>query len=310
MITAQTIYDMAMDFMDKRNQTGVIDTTKTARYRVRTPSILTSWQSELAKTGDLYSKKEIPCKPIPSLFGLISGFDTLEHLSVDLTKEVTKPCKAYSFEVDGEATIYIEDYTTQWNVLATINVPSDVISYTNYNGIVTPTNGATKSRIRFSGSYYYKATNYALFDYPLKASQVPKYAPWVKYQMPADFKSVDQIIDEYPDRQYAKDSTYKWEGRKDLYLNYYYEGKVRIVYKPIPIPITDLSQTLEVDDITAMSGAYFLASHLLLTEDPATASFFNGRFMELKIESNIKQPASIQDIVDVYNISGGVNWNG
>lgn len=47
-ITAQQIFNNAMDLMDKRSATGSIDATKTQRYKVRTPNILTMWQSELA----------------------------------------------------------------------------------------------------------------------------------------------------------------------------------------------------------------------------------------------------------------------
>jgi len=45
-----------------------------------------------------------------------------------------------------------------------------------------------------------------------------------------------------------------------------------------------------------------------LVEDSASASFFNERFIELKAETALKQPASIQDIVDIYNMDGGVYY--
>lgn len=287
--------------MNKRSTTGLIDATKTARYAVRSPGLITMWQNELSRSGELFNKYEISCKPIPNM--LSSGFDITEHTDADLTYEATEQCKAYSFEVDGEATIYIEDLTSVWNVLATIVVPNTITTFTNYKGIVTPTTGATKSRIRFSGSYYYKTVNRALFDYPLKLAQVPSYAEWLLYQMPADFKSVSQIVDESPISGYENNSDFKWEGKKDLYVNYEYEGTIRIVYKSIPIVITALSQTLQIDDITCESGAYFLAAHLIVVEDPASASFFNERFMELKQESKIKQPSAETQILNMY---GGV----
>lgn len=260
----------------------------------------------MAKSGDLYSTFEISNSPIPSLYGLISGFDIQEYGKTsplaDLTFEAVGKTLAYYFEVDGQGTVYIEDYTTQWNTLATINVPDTVTSFTSYKGVVTPTAGATKSRIRFSGPYYYRTVNRALFGIPLPLSRVPDYKPWFRVTMPSDFKSIDTIIDEFPDRQYTKDSTYKWEGHRDLYINYYYVGKVRVVYKPVPITITDLTQTLQVDEVTSMSGAYFLASHLLLIEDPDSANFFQQMFEALKLEAQMKQPASEAAIVDVYGV--------
>lgn len=306
MITAQQIFERACDFMDKRNPNGVIDPTKTARYKARTPNILTQWQNEMSRNGDLYSTFEISNTPVANLLGLTTGFDIKEFIGTDLTFEGQGQARAYYFEVDAPGTIYIEDYTNQWNVLATITVPDSVKSFTPYKGTVIPTSGSTKARIRASGTYYYRIVNRALYAIPFQQDRIPDYRPWVKHQMPDDFKSVDQIIDEFPDRQYAKDTTYKWEGRKDLYINYYYVGNVRVIYKPVPIPITDLTQVLQIDDITADTAAYFLAAHLFLVEDPASASFFNGRFLELKVEASMKQPASIQDIVDVYSMDGGV----
>ena len=302
MITAQQLFNQAMDLMDKRSATGSIEASKVSRYLVRTPNILTMFQSELAKTGDLFATFEFDNKPIPNMLGLLSNFELTEFTSEDLTYEANGQCRAYYFEVDSEATVYIEDYTTDWNILATINVPSTITSLTSYKGLITPTEGSTKSRIRFSGVYYYKTLNRALFEYSFQADKIPDYRPWIKKTMPDDFKSLDMIISEYPQRQYEKDTLYKWEGKKDLYINYYFEGNYRAIYKPVPIAITSLTQSMQIDDITSMAGAYYLASHLLLTEDVAVASFFNDRFLELKIESNIRQPATIEQIIDVYSL--------
>lgn len=305
MYTAQQIFDLCMDLVNKRQANGVINANNTAIYKVRAPGILTLWQNENAKSGDFYNKIVIACKPIPNLFGDMSGFDIQEHgksyPAEDLIFEALGQCTAYSFETDGQGTVYIEDYTDKWNVLATINVPDAVAVFTNYKGIVTPTSGATKSRIRFSGDYYYRTVNRALFSYPMPLDKIPSYAPWIKYEMPDDFKSIDEIVEEYPERQYTRNANYKWEGRRDLYVNYYYEGKVRVVYKPVPIQITDLSQTLQIDEITSMSGAYFLAAHLQLVEDPDSANYFLQRYQELKIENNVKKPASVEQIIDIYS---------
>lgn len=126
-------------------------------------------------------------------------------------------------------------------------------------------------------------------------------ATWVKQTMPPDFKSVDQIIEITSDGANYRESTgYKWEGRSDLYISSLFEGTIRIVYHPVPIPITLITQTLEVDEITSIGAAYFLAAHLLLVEDPASASFFNGRHMEYMLKVKPKNPAPIEEIADVY----------
>jgi hypothetical protein len=301
MYTVQQVFDLAMDLINKRLSNGQI-APNTAQYKARTPGILTLWQSENMKSGDMYRNYEISNKPIASMFGNFSGFDYLEYVGQEIIKEANGSVKAYYFEVDGECTVYIEDFNGTWNTLATITVPSSVNDFEAYKGVVTPSTNATKSRIRFTGAYRYLITNYAMFSIPVAPNKVPDYRPWIKKEMPSDFKSLDSIIEEYPQRQYAKSNNYKWEGRKDLYINYYYEGSIRVVYKPVPMQITSMEQTLEIDEISSMSGAYFLATHLLLVEDPDSSNFFSQRYSEMKLENNVKQPATIQQIIDVYGV--------
>jgi hypothetical protein len=298
--TARQVFNIAMDLIDERLDSGAISESDTKSYNVKTPGILTTGQYELMEVGDLYKTFEISNKPIPSMYGLLTGFEVVEFKGDELTYPINGSCKAYYFEADGPGTVYIEDYNGAWNTLATVTI-GDITSFTAYKGIVTPSSGATQSRMRFAGDYYYRITNRALFSYPLQAERVPDYRPWVKKQMPDDFKSVDQIINEHPQRQYTKDTNYKWEGRRDLYFNYYYEGNIRVVYKPVPSRIETLDDVLQIDDITATTVLpFYLATILMLDENPNLASYFNGRFSELKTMATLPKPASEESIVDVY----------
>jgi hypothetical protein len=300
MFTAQDIFNFAMDLISKRSPNGTIDAGKTASYRARSLGLLTLWQNMISRTGNFYSTFEFDSKPIPNLIG--NGFIMREHLDQDINIEVMGSVKAYNIEADGPGIIYVEDFTSVWNTLATITIPSTVTSFTQYKALVTPTVGATKSRYRLSGPTYYKVINLALYSYPVLADRIPDYAPMVKHKMPDDFKSIDQIVNESPIQGYVRDTDFAWEGRNTLLVDYNYIGKVRVIYKPVPITITALAQTLQVDDIVAMSGSYYLASHLLLIEDPASASFFQQVFEELRIESRRKQPAPMMKIEDVYGV--------
>jgi len=225
-----------------------------------------------------------------------------EHLDQDIIIDVAGGAKAYCIEVDAPGIIYVEDYTTQWNLLATITILNTVTSFTQYKGLVTGTVGATRSRFRLSGLTYYKVINLALYSYPLLSDRIPDYAPMVRHVMPTDFKSISQIVNESPIQGYARDADFRWEGRSTLLVDYNYVGKVKVIYKPVPIVISDLAQTIQVDDIVAMTGAYYLASHLILIEDPASSNFFQQMFEELRLESNRKQPAPIQKTEDVYGV--------
>ena len=93
-----------------------------------------------------------------------------------------------------------------------------------------------------------------------------------------------------------------------IYINYFFDGNIRIVYYPVPTLLTftgsgssDLTQTLTVDDITARTVLpYGLAAHLMMTENSASASFFQQRFEELKFESTRQQASSSEQILNVY----------
>lgn len=310
MTTLQEVFDITMDLYDERPESGTLNPADVLAYQVRAPGIINLLQAELIKSGDMYKTFELSCSPIENVLGYISNFDIQEHgktyPATDLIFETGKPCTAYSFEVDGEATVYIEDFTGTWNTLATINVLDTVTSFTNYKGIVTPTNGASKSRIRFSGSYFYRTINRALFNMPLRLSQVPAYGPWLKITMPADFKSNDQVINEYPERQYSKEANSKWENNNIYYVNYYYIGKIRINYRPVPIKILAMTDTLQVDDVTARTLLpYGLGAELSKEDNEEFYKHFISRYRELKMLSMVKPAAAEQPIVDVYATAYG-----
>lgn len=301
-VTAEQVFNLAMDLMQERLSSGTIDTTRTAVYRATTPGILTILQAELIKQGEIFSTHSISCYPVENILGNYSNFEIEPFEGDELTFEANSKAQAYYFEVDGPCTVYVDDYTDGWNTIATVSCSPTASGFTAYKGVVTPTSGATKSRLRFTGSYYFRTVNRALFDVPFASdSDVPDYRPWVRKQMPDDFKSVDQIIREYADGNYVKDGSYKWEGRRDLYVNYYYEGNIRIVYRPIPAAVTALTDNMQVDDVTArVIIPYGLAAHLLADEKPALANFFQQRYEELRLMATRKTPAREEDIYDYY----------
>jgi hypothetical protein len=300
MVTVQEVFELTMALADELTSTGAIDANNTADYKARTPRIVNMLQNELLKQGDMYKTYEISNKPIASMFGMTSGFDYLEFVGTEIIKEAQGSVKAYYFEVDGDCTVYIEDYTTQWNTLAIIQ-PTGIEDFEAYKGVVNHSNGATKSRIRFTGQYRYLITNYAMYSIPVAPNKIPDYRPWIKKEMPDNFKSIDQVVTEFPQRQYAKDTNYKWEGRKDLYINYYYEGSLRIVYRPVPTPVTLITDTLEVDDVTARTLLpYALGMELFKEENEEIYAHFYKRFNDLKILSTVKAPAVEEKIINVY----------
>lgn len=299
--TAEEIFEITMDLIDERQDNGTLNESDVISYRVKTPGLLTLLQSELIKQGEVFSTYEISNEPVENLFGLNSGFDVISFNGDDFIREANSPAKAYYFEVDRVGTVYVEDYNGAWNTLATIETTNTPDGFTAYKGVVTPSSGATKSRLRFSGSYYYRTVNRALFSIPFaSADDVPIYRPWVKKTMPDDFKSVSEIIDEEC-TSYSQSAGYKWEGRRDLYIRYNYVGNIRIVYRPVPSLISDIEDVMQLDDVTCRTVVpYGLAAHLLLTENADAASFFQQRYEELKRDASKMPPATIESIANVY----------
>lgn len=294
-VTAKQVFEICMAFADEIDETGIINPTDTMSYEVRVPGILTSLQTELLKEGEVFKTHEISNYPPKTILG---SFDILEFTGEEIIKEAIGQAKGYYFEVDSPCIVYIEDFTTQWNTLATIDV-TGINSFTAYKGTVTPTNGSTKSRIRFTGTYRYLITNYCL--YPVMFSIVPDYRAWIKKEMPSDFKSISQIVQEYPIGNYDKSPNYKWEGRKDLYINREYRGNIRIVYRPVPSVITTTNDTLEIDDVTALTVLpYALGMELFKEENEDLYKHFRNRYSELKFQAQRKQPVAEETIIDFY----------
>lgn len=259
-------------------------------------------QKELFRTGNLYRTKKIVNKPYDNALGRNTGFDIVQYVGTPQYYPLSGvKAQSYYFEADSDFTVNIQEFEAgAWSNLITITAV--ITENTEYKGKITPTSSGNLIRMEFTGSYAYHHKNRALFDIPFKT--VPDYKPWIKFEMPDDFRMVDVIIQEYPDRQYSRDPNYKWEGFKTFFLNYYFEGEIRIIYKPVPIEITLLTQTLEVDDITCNAISYYVAAKLAPFENKNLVNFFEGKYNELKLESFIKMPSSEQAIVDVY---GGFN---
>jgi hypothetical protein len=300
-VTAQQIFNAAMDLLDERNSSGSFTTSDIQAYEYRAPNILTMAQAELIEQGEIFSNYEVTNSPVLNQLGTM--FDVVEFTGTDLNY-TANASKAYYFEVDSEATVYIEESVSgSWNTLTTISVPNTVSDFTAYSGVITASVSTSDIRIRFSGSYFYRIRNIALFEYSFQASKIPVYKPWVPKSMPSDFKSIDKIVQE-DSEFYIKQGDYKWEEKNKLYVSYDFEGNIRIVYHPIPTVITALSDTLQVDDVTAFTVMpYLLATKLILDENPELASYFNQRYTEMKAQATRKKPEGELPMKDFYGIT-------
>ena len=316
---ARKIFDKAISIIDELSDTGTVSDSQVKEYKARAPYLLDLWQKEMAKSGDLFKTFEIACSRKKNLLGDLNQYGIIKENNGETEEYSAVGANCFYLEVDGDCTIsfkengqpisgkYIFNDGPETDFIGSINitVPEGTTTFLSVKGILNVINQNSTITMTISGQYYFRHNNRALCPYRYKsAKDVPDFKPWYKIQMPDDFKSRSQIIDEYKSWQYAESNQHKWEGNKDLYVQFGYEGLIRIKYIPIPKEITSLDQEIEVDDITATSGAYYLAEHFAIADqNDALAAMCRNKFKELKMESMIKNPLSPSEIKDVYGIN-------
>jgi hypothetical protein len=308
--TIKSLFLKARALLDEYTDDGVlIPDDEVADMQSKAVPLADMAQKELYKIGKLYKKFEFANKPAPNLLGMFAGFDMVDFIGTPQylpSANGITGAKAYYFEADGEGEVRIEENKSGvWTALTTISIPPTTTSLKPYKGVITPTSANNPIRIVFDGTTHYRHTNTCLYSYPFAADRIPDYRPWIKVEMPSGFHSRDQIIEETATRQYNLSTSYKWEGWKDLYINYYFDGNVRVVYKPIPTTLTSVNDVLEIDDVTAQGIAYYIASRLAPFENKELVNFFEGKFLELKLDNTRATPATEEQILDVYRISMG-----
>jgi len=315
--TGNEIFNQSIVILDELSDSGTIVDNQIKEYKYRAPYLLDLWQHEMAAHGDLHKTFELSCFRKKNLLGDISQMGIIIENNAESQAYTGVGAYCFYLEVDGDCTITFTEngaalsgtYSfnggteTAFTGTIAITVPAGTTSFLPIKGILTATGGNVTMTI--TGSYYFRHNNRALSPYKFAtADKVPDFKPWYKVTMPSDFKSRSQIISEYPNWQYQENSpSIKWEGANELWVMFSYEGLIRIKYVPVPVKITALTQTLEVDEITAGSAAYYLAEHFAMADQNSElASRCKEKFRELKIESMIRQPLQPAEIKDIYSI--------
>jgi len=76
----------------------------------------------------------------------------------------------------------------------------------------------------------------------------------------------------------------------------------------VTVPDTLSSMTNGITITDKSTAHYYLASQLLLVEDPSSSSFYNQKFEENRNVRVRKQPAEEQLVTDVYSSSDSEGW--
>ena len=113
------------------------------------------------------------------------------------------------------------------------------------------------------------------------------------------FKITCSLLDEILENGAINESNVKdYRGKGLLLLSMCQTELAKSEDKETPQMLTSYSDEMTLSDKTCMLVVpYFLASHLLIEENPDMASFYNARYEELRK----RNPRKWKQINDVYN---------
>ncbi|KJS84987.1 MAG: hypothetical protein JM58_09465 [Peptococcaceae bacterium BICA1-8] len=247
-------------------------------YTLRFADFADDAQKEISKIRRINAVKQFSRNPIPNQLGVNIGFDILQYLGTDNTTTTATGSKAYYFEVDGVATIYVEEETSTgvWSVLTTISHTTPKGEFTVYKGLITASDVTNNIRVRFSGSYPYNIRNRALYAYTFPTTDdIPDYIPYVRYTMPTDFIMLKKVVHRTDPRQYRNLGDFQWEGKKTFVVNYDFTGSFDVYYYKQPTTIasdaTD-SVEFEIDEEAQDPIPYYMASFAIREENEGAAN--------------------------------------
>lgn len=303
-LTVQSVVNNARALIDEYVVDGVpisSDTNYMKSLQANAILYINMGLRTIYKDSKNYKTFEISNKQIPNLIG--TQFNKVDFIGDDKNypDDGVVGAKAYYFEVDSDATVYIEEFNgSVWNVLNTINVVTDVPN--RQKGLITATDQSYPIRIRFSGTTFYRHQNRCLFSYPFKASAIPDYRPWVPIELPEDFGEIEEVIVERQVERYENMPNYKMEGFNEMYINYFFEGDLRVIYSVQVTEVTQLTDSVILPNPIALEFLNnFVAARSAFKFNPAVADFYAVEADKLLFQAKDHGPAQEEQITNVFN---------
>lgn len=264
-------------------------------------------QKELWKYSKATKQVEITNKAPINQLGLLSNFDIVDFVGETQyypDENGVAEVQGYSVKYDGDGVITFEENISGiWTQIEQLT-PTSVTTLTLAKGVLTVSDTSNKVRMVISGTTHFRHKDRALWKYLYQADKVPEYAAWVKHELPDDFNAIDEVVEEFPSRQYRDAANYKTENYRNYYFNFYFEGLIRITYKPIPATLTALTDVLTIDDVLAESIVYDAAGKIGFYKNKDIVNYAEQRRVESKAEATSDQPASEEAISNMYGGSG------
>ena len=309
-VLAQDLFNKLLAIIDNFTEDGVaIPDAENIDVQKKFIVFADMAQKELWKYNKVTKQVEITSKPPENRLGRTSNFNIVDFegdAQYYPNEDGVTDVQGYSIKVDGDCTItFEEEIASVWTQIEQLT-PTSISTLTLYKGVLTVTSTDNPVRMVISGTTHFRHKDRALWKVLYQADKVPEYAAWVKYDMPSDFNAIDEVVEEFPTRQYKESPNFKMENYRDYYYNFYFEGLIRITYKPIPIAITALTDTMQIDDVLAQAIVYDIGAKVGFYENKDVVNYCEQRRIEAKIEASSEQPASEEAIGNVYS---GVGWN-
>jgi len=306
-VILQSLYDKCLAIFNNYTEDGIlVAPEENADTQAKFILFADSAQKELWKYSKKTKQIEITNKAPINQLGLMSNFDLVDFTGEAQyypNEEGVSEVQGYSVKYDGDGVItFEENIGGTWTTLTTLTNTS-ITTLTLSKGVLSVSDTTNPVRMVITGTTHFRHKDRALYKYLYQADKVPEYAAWVKYDLPDDFNSIDEVVEEYPTRQYKDSANFKNENYRDYYFNFYFEGLIRITYKPIPLTLTALTDVMTIDDVLCESIVYDAAGKIGFYKNKDVVNYVEQRRIEAKAEASTEQPASEEGINNVY-------WNG
>ena len=283
------IYNKVLALVDNYTEDGVVvaeeDNIDTEKKVILFADM---GQKELWNYNKNTKQIEITNNQQPNRLGLLSNFNIVDFYGETQyypDEDGINKVQGYSIKVDGDCILkYQELISSVWTDILVLT-PTSITELTLFKGVLSVTDTDNPVRLEISGTTHFRHKDRALWEYLYQSDKVPTYGAWVKKELPEDFNAIEAVIEETDVRQYNGTANYKLENNKDFYFNFYANGIIRITYKPIPVTITSLDDTIQIDDVLAQTLVYDIISKLGFTENNALVNWGEDRRTESKQEA-------------------------
>lgn len=77
-----------------------------------------------------------------------------------------------------------------------------------------------------------------------------------------------------------------------------------MIYKPIPVTITALTDTLQCNEIIGQAIVYYVTARLAPYENQNLVNFFESKYLEMKLNAATPMPMTWEQVKPTYTIGG------